>query len=64
MTRDGDIPRPVDRDTWEIQGDYLVRVRNKPRTTLFTPPEVIDTDPPPVPIGHLEVTRLTKPEFS
>ena len=32
-------------------------------TTLFTPLEVIDTDPPPVPMEHLEVTWLTKPEF-
>ena len=40
-------PAPLDRDSWSIQGDYLVRTHKVPRTTLFTPLEVPE-DPPPI----------------
>ena len=56
-------PEPVLRDSWEIQGDVLVRVHNVPRTSLFAP--WMEThDPPPVDIRHIEVSRTTQPVFA
>ena len=52
------------KDCWSIQGDYLVRIHNVPRTTMFAPWMVSDDDAPPVPIRHLEVSRTTNPKFS
>ena len=56
-------PAPPDRDSWSLQGDYLVRTHKVPRTTLFTPLEVPE-DPPPIALQHIEVLRTTKPRFS
>jgi hypothetical protein len=56
-------PASVNRDCWSIQGDYLVRTHNCPRTALFSPLEVPE-DPPPIELKHIEVLRVTKPRFS
>ena len=51
------------KDCWTIEGDYLVRKHQLPRTTLFSPLDVPD-DPPPIAAENIEVLRITKPIFS
>ena len=55
--------RVPDQDSWQIEGDYLVRVHRVPRTTLFSPLDV-PNDPPPIDVQHIEVLRTTKPLFA
>ena len=56
-------PAVPDKDSWSIQGDYLVRTHVKPRTTLFSPIED-PHDPPPIDQKYIEVLRTTKPRFA
>ena len=56
-------PLPSLKDTWELQGDYLVRVHRIPRTTLFAP-WMDGTDDIPIAVRHIEVSRTTNPVFS
>ena len=63
MKASGDAPVVSNQDYWSIQGDYLIRTHNRPRTLLFSPLEVPD-DLPPIDSIHLEVSRTTKPIFS
>ena len=60
-----DVSAPVSdrKDYWSFQGDVLVRVHVKPRTTLF-PPQMEPEDEPPIPGRHIAVSRTTKPSFS
>ncbi len=58
-----DSPRADDRDTWSVQGSYLVRTHNRPRTALFSPLEAAD-DLPPIDLKHIDVARTTRPIFS
>ena len=51
------------RDSWIIDGDFLVRRHKLPRTTLFSPLDCLE-DPPPILLESIEVLRTTKPEFS
>ena len=52
-----------DQDEWQVQGDALVRVYRRPRTTLFSPTECPD-DLPPVDLVHLDAMRTTSPVFA
>ena len=53
----------LDRDVWQIQGDALVRVHRRPRTTLFSPTGCPD-DPPPIGLMYLDAMRATCPVFA
>ena len=46
-------------DQWLLTRDVLIRVHNKPRTTLFTPNEDKD-DPSPLPLKWLDIMRRTQ----
>ena len=48
-----------DRDTWEFSGLCLTRRHRIPRTRLFTPNEVADFDPCPLPLEWLDIVRDT-----
>ena len=45
-------------DRWEWRGDYLVRIHNQPRTTMFSP--AICDDPPPIELNQIDVERETR----
>ena len=51
-----------DKDSWEIQGDVLVRVHRRPRTTLFSLTECPD-DPQPIELKDVDVFRKTGLQF-
>ena len=53
----------ADRDSWSVQGDYLVRTHKEPRAALFSPLEVPE-GPPPIELKHVEVLRTTELRFS
>ena len=55
--------RVPDQDFWRIEGDYLVRLDQVPRTTLFSPVDVPD-GLPPIDFQNVEVLRTTKPVFA
>lgn len=46
-------------DQWLLTRDVLIRVHNKPRSTLFTPSEDKD-DPSPLPTKWLDIMRRTQ----
>ena len=50
------------RDSWVIEGDFLVRRHVLPRTTLFSPLDCPE-DSLPIPLENIEVLRTTEPEF-
>ena len=57
------IPTPkYEPDYWERKGYYIVRVHRTPRTLKFTPIECDESDPPPIPMKHIDLKRITKPE--
>ena len=53
----------IEFDPWHIEGEYFVRERNLPRTTLFSPLGC-PGDPPPSNITHVEAPGTTKPWLS
>ena len=53
----GGDPAPALQDEWSVRGDYIVRVHNVPRISLFVPTEALA--PPPIPIDRIDVMRVT-----
>ena len=45
------------QDEWEIRGNLLVRIIYQPRTKMFTPLEVLEHEPLPVPLEEIDCER-------
>ena len=45
------------RDEWKIQGEYLIRVHNRPRTALFTPSDIQGSPKLPEELTGHRITR-------
>ena len=48
-------------DYWDLRPLTLVRVHNRRRKAMFAPDRC--NDPPPTPLNHIDVTRITKMEL-
>ena len=57
----GTLPPADLQDRWELRPLCLVRIHVRPRKALFAPDRC--DDPPPIPLNHLDVTRLTKTDL-
>ena len=49
---------PAEADYWELRPLTLVRVHRRQRRSMFAPDRCHDE--PPIPLKHVDVTRLTK----
>ena len=59
----GDRERAMDSepDSWEVRGDYVVRIHRNPHIHLFIPSDSID--PPLIPIDRIDVVRVTSTDL-
>ena len=56
-----DVQDPGIDDYWDLRPLTLVRVHNRRRMAMFAPDRC--HDPPPVPLNHIDVTRITKTDL-